>query len=162
MKQRERLPRVTAPSAAYIVDTNLYIRAFREAEFGERFRAWHGEVIARLAMSAVVLHELLVGVDNEHKRQLLERTYAAEFRQRGRLLVPSEAAWSRAASADRQLRAKGGYVEKLAQRSFANDLLIAFTCREIGAILVTANTTDFELIQSVTGVRYAPDLPAGS
>lgn len=149
-----------APAAAYLVDTNLYIRAFREVEFGERFRAWHAAAIARLAMSAVVLHELLVGASDKHRRQLLERGYAAEFRRRRRLLVPSASVWSRAAEADRQLRARGGYEAKLEQRSFANDLLIALTCREVGAILVTANADDFELIRSVTGVRFVADLPA--
>ena len=149
-----------ATSAVYVVDTNLYVRAFRDPEYGTRFRAWHAEVIARLAMSAVVLHELLVGADDKHSRHLLERTYATEFHKRGRLLVPSEWVWRRAAEADRKLRASRRYEEKLAHCSFANDLLIALTCREVGAILLTANTADFDLIRGVTGVRYLPDIPA--
>jgi predicted nucleic acid-binding protein len=47
----------------------------------------------------------------------------------------------------------------LALETAADDLLIALTCREVGAILLTANTADFELIRSVTGVHYAIDLP---
>lgn len=151
--------RSVPPAAAYVVDTNLYIRAFREEEFGERFRAWHAETILRLALSAVVLHELLVGARDKRSRHLLERMYAAEFRRRGRLIVPSESVWQRAAAVDRRLRTKSGMREMLAKRSFANDLLIALTCREIGAVIITANTTDFELIQQVTGVRHLPDLP---
>lgn len=146
-------------AAAYVVDTNVYIRAFREAEFGEKFRAWHGRALSRLAMSAVVLHELLVGAADEQRRHQLESTYAAEFRRRRRLLVPSEAVWRAAARADRRIRANGRYRQALAQRSFANDLLIALACREIGAVLVTANAADFELIRSVTGVRFVEPLP---
>jgi predicted nucleic acid-binding protein len=149
----------TAPSAAYVVDTNLYIRAFREAGFGEQFRAWHARTIARLAMSAVVLHELLVGARDERRQRLLEDAYAVEFRRRGRLIVPSEAVWKRAADADRELRLESRYGEKLTQRSFANDLLIALSCREIGAVVVTANADDFELIRRITGVRHTAELP---
>jgi predicted nucleic acid-binding protein len=111
-------------------------------------------------MSAVVLHELLVRANDQHARHLLERRYATEFHKRGRLLVPSEWVWRRAAEADRKLRASRRYEEKLAHRSLANDLLIALTCREIGAILLTANTADFDLIRGVTGVRCLPHLPA--
>lgn len=149
-----------APAAAYVVDTNLYIRAFREAEFGERFRAWHAAAIGRLAMSVVVLHELLVGAGDDRKRHQIEQGYAAEFHRRGRLLVPSATVWRRAADADRRLRASGAARETLAQRSFANDLLIALCCREIGAIVVTANAEDFGRIRKVTGVRHVAELPA--
>lgn len=151
--------RAVAPAAAYIVDTSLYIRAFRESDYGERFRIWHARMIPRLAMSGVVLHELLVGARKKRGRHLIEAAYAMEFQRRGRLLTPSVAVWKKAADADRRLRTNGGYREKLEKRSFAHDLLIALTCREMGAILLTNNTADFELIRSVTGVRYLTDLP---
>lgn len=148
-----------APAAAYVVDTTLYIRAFRESDYGERFRVWHAAMIPRLAMSTVVLHELLVGATSKRSRHLIEGGYAMEFQRRGRLLTPSVSVWKNAADADLRLRARGRYREKLGQRSFAHDLLIALTCREIGAILVTKNVADFELIRGVTGVRYHTDLP---
>lgn len=153
-----RRPRAS-PSAIYLVDTNLYIRAFREAKFGQRFRDWHRQMIARLAMSIVVFHELLVGATDTRRRYPLERTYLAEFRRHGRLLVPSESVWTRAADADRKIRDKGSFKDKLEQRSFANDLLIALTCREIGGVLVTSNVDDFGLIHEITGVRFVQDLP---
>lgn len=143
----------------YLIDTNLYIRAFREPEFGNRFRSWHEQMIGRLVMSVVVLHELLVGATDERRRHLVERAYAGEFRSRGLLLLPSEAVWSKAVAADRTIRGKPKYRPKLDQRSFANDLLIALTCREAGATLITANADDFELIAMATGVRYRTDLP---
>ena len=86
-----------APPAAYLVDTNFYIRALRDKEFGDRFRAWHRDAIARLVLSAVVLHELLVGARHRQMQHVLEREYADEFRCRGRLIVPFESVWRRAA-----------------------------------------------------------------
>ena len=146
-------------AAAYVIDTNFYIRAFREAAFGEWFRSWHREALARLAMSAVVLHELLVGALDDQRRHMVESVYAGAFRRRDRLILPSERTWSRAAESHRAIRGMGGFDHKLKLRSFANDLLIAHTCREVGATLVTANSEDFDLIRRVTGVRSVFELP---
>jgi predicted nucleic acid-binding protein len=104
-------------------------------------------------MSAVVLHELLVRANDQHARHLLERRYATEFHKRGRLLVPSEWVWRRAAEADRKLRASRRSEKKLAHRSFANDLLIALTCREIDAILLTSGRHGRSLCTPYSGSR---------
>lgn len=141
-----------------VVDTNIYIRAFREEEFGAGFRAWHAVNARRLAMSTVVLYELMVGAAAESARHRLEADYVRAFRRMNRLLTPSQLVWEKAAAAEAELRTKKRHAGKVDRRGFANDLLIALTCRAIGATLVTANVGDFELIRSVTGVRYASDL----
>lgn len=148
------------PSTPLIVDTNFYIRAIRDKAFGRRFTGWHDAHLPTLAMSVVVWHELLVGATDPAVRHVLNTTYIQAFRARGRLLVPSVATWEHAAEADAKLRKQGGYAELLAQRGFANDLLIALTAREIGATVLTENARDFSIIQSVTGVRHTDVLPA--
>jgi predicted nucleic acid-binding protein len=83
-------PRRRKTAGIYLVDTNIYIRAFRDAVFGERFRAWHRDMTDRLALSVVVLHELMVGATDDRRRELIERVYPAEFLERRRLLIPSQ------------------------------------------------------------------------
>ncbi|MGI8618919.1 MAG: type II toxin-antitoxin system VapC family toxin [Gemmatimonadaceae bacterium] len=139
-----------------VVDTNIYIRAFREEAFGERFRAWHSANARQLAMSTVVLYELMVGAATKSVRHRLEADYVRAFRRMNRLLTPSQPVWEKAATAEAELRLKKGHVARIERRGFANDLLIALTCRAVGATLLTENTRDFELIRSVTGVRHTP------
>jgi len=43
---------------------------------------------------------------------------------------------------------------KLETRSFANDMLIAASARELGAIILTENTADFSIIASVLDIRF--------
>ncbi len=140
----------------FLIDTNYYVRAIRDAAFGDQFRAWHAASLAELVLSAVVLHELLVGATDAHIRRRLEVAYAEPFRRRSRVLVPSPAVWERAADADTALRKDGRYAALLGQRGFANDLLIALSARAIGATVVTENETHFAILNDVTGVRYGP------
>ncbi len=143
----------------WLVDTNVYIRAIRDTAFGAAFRTWHARAAPRLALSAVVLHELLVGASDRRLRHHIETQFVAPFGARGRLLVPTARTWAQAAAADRSLRRDLRHRVLLERRSFANDLLIALSAREIGATIVTHNTRDFALIASATGVRFTETLP---
>lgn len=107
-------------------------------------------------MSTVVLYELMVGAATKSVRHRLEADYVRAFRRMNRLLTPSQPVWEKAATAEAELRLKKGHVARIERRGFANDLLIALTCRAVGATLLTENTRDFELIRSVTGVRHTP------
>lgn len=109
-------------------------------------------------MSTVVLYELLVGAGTRSVRRRLEADYVRAFRLSGRMLTPSQLVWEQAAAAEADLRAGKRHLGKLDARGFANDLLIALTCRAVGATLITANLGDFELIRSVTGVRFSARL----
>lgn len=109
-------------------------------------------------MSAVVLYELRVGAATKAVRHRLEADYVRAFRQADRIMTPSQLVWEKAAAAEADLRARKQYAGKLEARGFANDLLIALTCRAVGATLITANVDDFELIRSVTGVRFTTEL----
>jgi hypothetical protein len=64
-----------------------------------------------------------------------------------------------AADVDRRLRRRPALAAKLRTRSFANDLLIAASARELGAVILTENMDDFGLISSVLDIRCVQPWP---
>ena len=139
----------------HLIDSNIYIHGFRDPAFGETLRRFHQKHLPRLVLSAVVVHELLVGAANAAKERSLRRGLVEPFRVRQRLHVPGRQTWEMAAAVDHRLR-KGKNVEsKLQTRSFANDILIAASARELGAIILTENSEDFSIIASVLDIQFA-------
>jgi predicted nucleic acid-binding protein len=143
----------------FLLDSNVYIASFNDATFGVALRAFHRTYLPRIVLSAVVVHELLVGARDRRRQRLLRRALIEPFQMRRRLHVPGARTWELAAELDRRLRALGGIEASLAKRSFANDLLIAASAREIGATIITRNLTDFALVRRVLDIRYEPPWP---
>src|ERR671919_362019 len=143
----------------FLLDSNVYVTSFNDAAFGADFRAFHQAHLPRIVLSTVVLHELLVGARDRHRERALRRAIIEPFRARRRIHVPGSQTWELAAELDRRLRALGAFDASLAQRSFANDLLIAASSREIGATIITQNLADFSLVRRVVDIRYAPPWP---
>jgi predicted nucleic acid-binding protein len=143
----------------FLLDSNIYIAAFNEPGFGASFRHFHRDQLPRIVLSAVVVHELLVGARTLDRQRDLERGLLEPFRARRRLHVPGLATWELAAEIDRRLRGRRGYESSLTQRSFANDMLLAATARELGATLVTRNMGDFALIGKVLALKYVAPWP---
>ena len=144
----------------YLVDSSLYIRAFRDAAFGQSLRAFHAAHLSRVVLSAVVIHELLVGATTGRKERALRRGLVEPFHVRRRIHVPARRTWMLAAEVDHRLRRLARLASKLRTRSFFNDMLIAASAREIGAIVVTDNREDFGVIASTLDVRYIDPWPA--
>ena len=143
-----------------LLDTNIYIRAFNEAAFAAEFAAFQRAALPRLLLSAVVVHELLLGAGTPAERRQVERGLVEPFRSRRRLHVPTLATWQLAAELDGRLRVQRRYAGSLAQRSFGHDLLLAASAREVGATLVTQNLSDFTLIaRGGLPLRVAPPWP---
>lgn len=143
----------------FLLDSNVYIASFNDAAFGASFRAFHQSQLPRIVLSAVVVHELLVGARDRRRERLLRRAIIEPFQTRRRIHVPGARTWELAAAIDRRLRALGGLAASLAQRSFANDLLIAASAREIGATIITRNLPDFALVRRVVDIRYEAPWP---
>lgn len=142
----------------FLLDTNVYIESFTRGPDHSEFRAFHASVLPQLILSAVVVHELRVGARSASQRRHLDGLVEV-FRTRKRLHVPSLATWQLAASVDQDLRKAGGYSASLTQRSFANDILLAASARELGATIVTRNLADFEVIGRVMPVAAVPPWP---
>jgi len=142
-----------------VLDTNIYIRAFLRTDGDPEFQAFHQAQLPRIILSAVVVHELLVGATTPDRRRRLHQGLIEPFQARRRLHTPSFHTWEQAAALHVALRVLGPYAGSLGQRSFGNDLLLAATVRELGATLVTENIADFALIGRVIPLKVAPPWP---
>jgi len=140
----------------YVIDTQLYIDALRT----DAAKAALGEFQIRntpfLHLSAVVAQELRAGVRDAAAKQL-ERSLLAPYESRGRLITPSYAAWKDAGRVLSELVSPAGW--RSVTRSFVNDVLLALSCREAGAVLGTANTSDFARIATVARFDYVEAWP---
>lgn len=145
----------------FLLDSNVYIRAFREVEFGRELQAFHSAELSRLVVSAVVASELLVGAQRPDRDRAVRRTLIDPFRARRRFITPSWSTWELATAIDRRLRRRTGTRSRLEQRSFFHDILIAACAREIGAIIITMNTDDFALIGRHVDISYGLPWPIG-
>lgn len=143
----------------YVIDTNLYVRAEGDPAFRTALRDFLGRAAGRVLVSTVVLHELLVGAHTEAAREAIVRNVATPFQRHLRVVETGLRVWRDAALITRRLDGLGGYADKLRTVGFRHDILIAASCRRVGATLVTANRGDFELIDSVRGLRFATSFP---
>lgn len=146
----------------YVLDTNCYIDASRGAEaLGQltRFSTWSAP---GLFLSSVVASELRAGASSSKSRKELEEGVLGPFVRRRRLVTPTAAAWDALGLTLATLRDKEGLQLAHVRRSFAFYILLAYSCRQIGAILVTANARDMERIRRVFMFEYVapyPDAP---
>jgi predicted nucleic acid-binding protein len=143
----------------YLLDSNVYIEALRDPGFGDVLAAWEQRVLPRLWLSSVVVLEILLGARDAKTAAAYERLLLAPFRRRRRLLEIDLGIWRQAAIVLRKLAAVHRYANKLTQRRFLCDVLIAVSCRRVGATLVTANVEDFALISEVMSIRLRHDFP---
>jgi predicted nucleic acid-binding protein len=146
----------------FLLDSNVYIAAFVDRAFGAAFERFHRARLGQILLSAVVIHELEVGARSPRRLRDLRRGLIEPFRTRRRIRVPGLSTWELASETDRRLRRLGGYEASLQQRSFANDLLLAATARELGAVLVTRNLDDFEIIAQVLPFHFTAPWPAST
>ena len=143
----------------YLIDSNVFVHAFREIAFGTALRRFHHTHLPHLVLSAVVVHELLVGAVTAADERSFRRGIVEPFRLRQRLHVPVRQTWDLATKIDRRLRKHRNLESKLRTRSFFNDVLIAASAREIGATLVTENREDFGIISDVIDIHYVEPWP---
>lgn len=148
----------------YTLDTNLYIRAFREPAANAALGLFHTAFAPFEYLSAVVAHELRAGAQAPGAATALQRAVLEPFERRGRLLTPSYRAWTLAGEVLAQLASEDGLELGRMPKGFVHDVLLAVTCRESGVVLVTENARDFARIRRVVDMDYVPPwpTPAGS
>ncbi len=146
-------------SRLYLLDSNVYIHAFRDLAFGTQFREFHRHALPRLVLSAVVAVELLVGVQRPERGKALRTVLIEPFRARRRLITPTWSTWELVARVDQSLRTRATHRSRLDQRSFLHDLLIAATAREVGAMVITENVADFTLIARHLDFAFVQPFP---
>ena len=146
----------------YTLDANLYIRAFRDPAANAELRLFHTAFAPFEYLSAVVVQELRAGARGAGAAEKLERDLFAPFERSGRVITPSYAAWRRSGVVLAALGAREGLDVGRVSNGFANDVLLAVTCREAGVTLVTANRRDFERIARVAPFEFVDPWPVPS
>ena len=142
-----------------VPDANVLLRVLRQREAAERFRRFVARRASTMAVASVVEMELRAGARTPAQLatadRLLEAVAAADRR-----LSPSAVAIREAGRVMADL-AVHERVDSAAQRgSFVVDVLLAVTCREHDALLVTHNSGDFARIQRhLRGFRFVTAWP---
>lgn len=129
----------------YLLDTNVYLEAFHSEERKLQFRQTFFPLLPVTFLASVVAYELNVNARNGYTRTLLQE-FIGPMERSGRLVSPTFSDWLDAASIVTAIEAKArGWRSKLPL--LLDDILIALCARRIGAILVTYNKDDFQLIR---------------
>ena len=142
-----------------VLDTNCFVNAAandREGAAYEEFCSW---AAPRLFLSTVVGAELRAGLADITSRRTLESRVLAPYLRRGRIVNPSRSAWDALGTTLAALSEAEGLSPRHVRRSFIFDILIARSCREIGAVLVTGNTKDMIRIAQVFPFEFVQPYP---
>lgn len=142
-----------------VLDTNIFVQADRDPAWADQLAAFYAAFLPVTLLHAVVVQELLLGAVDVRRGRALYEGYIAPFEARGRVVTPSYRGWRRsgevvATLVQRRRLSPGGF-----SRSFLNDVLLAVSCREAGATLVTTNTADFARIRTVEPFRFMAPWP---
>jgi predicted nucleic acid-binding protein len=145
----------------YVLDTNVYIRAFREPlTYGADFERFQDARMPVTYLSSVVFHELRVGANTLKMARDLSTDLASTFVRKNRIVVPSYNAWTQAAEVISKLIKYDGLDRTNVAQGFTSDVLIAVSCRENGCTLVTENARDFRRIQKRMKFEFVAPWPA--
>jgi predicted nucleic acid-binding protein len=142
-----------------VLDTNCFVDASRSAAAAESFAAFCARAAPRLRLSTVVAAELRAGAATTTDRRSLDRFVLGLYIRRGRLVNPTTPAWETLGTTLATLVREDGLVLHDVRRSFVFDILIARSCREIGAILVSRNSRDLSRIARVFRFEFAAPYP---
>ena len=130
-----------------LLDTNVFIDYLR----AELHADWIFGGVSHIVrfLSSVVLMELRIGANTARRQRAVDRIQAAF--PTSRLIAPLPPLFDHAGRLFRTLHGDGsGLDDRLGP---VNDLLIALTARQIGAIVLTSNLDEFRQI-----ARYLPGL----
>lgn len=151
---------MAAARRKYILDANCFIDAAHDPDSRAAFDGFCAVAAPSLYLSAVVAAELRAGAGRDRKR--LETLVLGPYARRRRVVAPSERSWALLGDTLSVLVADEGLVLREVRRSFIFDILVAASCREIGATLVSRNVRDLERIARVFQFRFVasyPDVP---
>jgi predicted nucleic acid-binding protein len=148
------------PPRKLVLDTNCFIGATRSDAANTAYQLFIAQAAPRLYLSSVVAAELRAGAADTRE---LEEELLRPYLKRGRIVTPSANAWDALGTTLGTLVREEGLQLRTTPRSFIFDILIAYSCRESGAVLVSANVGDLARIARVFAFDYAepyPDLAA--
>lgn len=153
---------MTRSPRKYALDTQLFINAFRDPAANEALQQFHRGIAPFEYLSVIVAQELRAGVRRLEDRRALERHVLDVFERVNRMLTPSATAWHTSGDVLAQMARKDGLEIGRISKAFANDVLLALSCREAGCVLVTGNTRDFERIRRFVPFHFTKPWPTAS
>jgi predicted nucleic acid-binding protein len=143
----------------FVLDTNCFVDASRTEAHATAFAEFCARAAPGLYLSTVVAAELRAGAATEKDRRTLERHVLAPYVRRRRLLNPSPAAWDALGTTLAALVERDGLVLRKVRRSFVFDILIAYSCRDVGATLISRNVDDLTRIANVFSFDFVSPFP---
>jgi predicted nucleic acid-binding protein len=152
---------VTRASRKYVLDTQLFINAFRDPVVNEELQRFHRAFSPFEHLSVVVAQELRAGVQRSQDRKALARNVLKVFQRANRTLTPSADAWHRSGDLLAAMARQDGLEIARVSKAFANDVLLALSCREAGCVLVTDNERDFQRIRRFVQFDFMKPWPGG-
>jgi predicted nucleic acid-binding protein len=144
----------------YVLDSNCYIDASRSSETLDALQQFVAWAAPALHVSSVVAAELRAGARSPRDRRTIEERLLGPFARQERILTPSPAAWDALGRTLATLRERDGLALAQTSRSFAFDILLAYSCRENGAVLVSANAKDLTRIRRVFAFEFVAPFPS--
>ena len=112
-----------------------------------------------LYLSTVVAAELRAGTTRIRDVRKLGKTVFNAYYKRRRVINPSPAAWEALGRTLAWLVKNEGITLRTTPRSFMFDILLAYSCRELGAVLISSNERDLRRIRQVFTFDFAPPYP---
>jgi len=137
---------VTPAARKYVLDTQLFIQGFRDRAASEALQQFHRAFAPFEYLSLIVAQELRTGIRRPQDRRALERHVLRVFERADRTITPSADAWHRSGDVLAEMGREEGLEISRVSKAFANDILLALSCREAGCVLVTDNERDFRRI----------------
>lgn len=149
-------------SRKYVLDTQLFINAFRDPAANEALQQFHRVFSPFEHLSVIVAQELRAGVRRSQDRRALERHVLKVFKRANRMITPSGDAWHRSGDLLAEMARNEGLEIPCVSKAFANDVLLALSCREAGCVLVTDNERDFQRIRRFVQFDFTKPWPNAS
>lgn len=153
---------MTRTARKYVLDTQLFINAFRDPAANEALQQFHRVFAPFEHLSVIVAQELRAGVRQAEDRRALERHVLKVFKRANRTITPSGEAWQRSGDLLAEMGRQEGLEITRVSKAFANDVLLALSCREAGCVLVTDNERDFQRIRRFVQFDFTKPWPSGS
>jgi predicted nucleic acid-binding protein len=150
---------VTRTAPKYVLDTQLFINAFRDPVDNELLLRFHRAFAPFEHLSVIVAQELRAGVKRPRDRKALECHVLTVFKRAGRIITPSADAWHRSGDLLAEMARRDGLEIARVSKAFANDVLLALSCREAGCVLVTDNERDFHRIRRFVQFEFMKPWP---
>ncbi len=130
-----------------IIDTNIYIDIFNAG----RHEDLRNPLKYIVFLAHPILHELWIGAKGKREIKHLI-AFQNGFSKLKRLIVPTLSTLISIGRACHQLR-NSGKLDPVRPKHY-NDISIAALARQIGATVITHNTNDFAVIQSVVDFDF--------